>query len=304
MKGLPLENIKHLQLEKGFRNWLDLTGYAATSVYGMPNYIREFLHYLETESKPIETLEPQDINTYFFHLKHRRKQRRTGALSNNYLHKHLQAIKKFSHYLKETGQGNFETDIILPEQKGKTPEILTKEEIKQLYAACGSSPIGLRDRAMLSVFYGCGLRRNEGVSLDIQDFLSDKNLLYVRKGKNYKERYVPLTPETKQDLQEYLDYGRSSQIKDTMFYTERSRSEEAFFLSERGTRITGQSLHLRLKQLLSKAEITKDAGLHTLRHSIATHLLQSGMKLQNIARLLGHKSLESTQLYTHIINEL
>lgn len=303
MKSLNLENIKHLQLEKGFKNWLELTGYAATSVYGMPNYIREFLHYLETESKPLETLEPQDINTYFFHLKHRRKQRRTacpasggGALSNNYLHKHLQAIKKFSHYLKETGQGNFETDIILPEQKGKTPEILTKEEIKQLYAACGSSPIGLRDRAMLSVFYGCGLRRTEGVNLDLADFLSDKNLLYVRKGKNYKERYVPLTPEIKQDLQEYLDYGRSSQIKDAL--------ETALFLSERGTRITGQSLHLRLKQLLSKAEITKDAGLHTLRHSIATHLLQSGMKLQNIARLLGHKSLESTQLYTHIINEL
>ena len=296
MKSLPLEKTRHIQLEKSFKNWLELTGYAATSVYGMPNYIREFLHYLETESKPLETLEPQDINTYFFHLKHRRKQRRTGALSNNYLHKHLQAIKKFSHYLKETNQGNFETDIILPEQKGKTPEILTKAEIKQLYAACGSSPIGLRDRAMLSVFYGCGLRRTEGVSLDIQDFLSDKNLLYVRKGKNYKERYVPLTPEIKQDLQEYLDYGRSSQIKDAM--------EEAFFLSERGTRINGQSLALRLKQLLSKAEITKDAGLHTLRHSIATHLLQSGMKLQNIARLLGHKSLESTQLYTHIINEL
>lgn len=296
MKSLPLEKTRHIQLEKGFKNWLELTGYAASSVYGMPNYIREFLHYLETENKPLETVEPQDINTYFFHLKTRKKQRRTGALSNNYLHKHLQAIKKFSHYLKETGQGNFETDIILPEQKGKTPEILTKEEIKQLYAACGSSPIGLRDRAMLSVFYGCGLRRTEGVSLDIQDFLSDKNLLYVRKGKNYKERYVPLTPEIKQDLQEYLDYGRSSQIKDTL--------ETALFLSERGTRINGQSLALRLKQLLSKAEITKDAGLHTLRHSIATHLLQSGMKLQNIARLLGHKSLESTQLYTHIINEL
>lgn len=296
MKNLPLENIKHIQLEKGFRNWLELTGYAATSVYGMPNNIREFLHYLEINIKPLETLEPQDINTYFFHLKTRKKQRRAGALSNNYLHKHLQAIKKFSHYLKETGQGDFETDIILPEAKSKIPEILTKEEIKQLYAACESSPIGLRDRAMLSVFYGCGLRRTEGVNLDLTDFLPDKNLLYVRKGKNYKERYVPLTPETKQYLQEYLDYGRSSQIKE--------QTETALFLSKRGTRITGQSLHLRLKQLLSKAEITKDAGLHTLRHSIATHLLQSGMKLGNISRFLGHSSLESTQIYTHIINEL
>lgn len=296
MKSLKLTNQQHIRLEQGFKEWLEITGYAATSVYGMPNYIREFLHYLETENKPLETLTPQDISIYFFHLKQRKKQRRTGAISINYLHKHLQAIKKFSHYLRETEQGNFETDIILPEQKRNIKDILTKEEIKQLYAACTSSPIGLRDRAMLNIFYGCGLRRNEGVWLDTTDFLKDKNLLYVRKGKNYKERYVPITEEIKQDLQEYLDYGRSALIKDF--------AEQSFFISERGTRITGQSLMLRLKQLKEKAGITKEAGLHSLRHSIATYLLQSGMRLQNIARFLGHESLESTQIYTHIINEL
>ena len=296
MKSLELKNQQHIRLEQGYKEWLELTGYAATSVYGMPNYIREFLHYLEQESKPLETLTPQDINRYFFHLKQRKKQRRTGAISINYLHKHLQAIKQFSRYLRETEQGDFETDIILPEQKRNLKDILTKEEIRQLYTACEASPIGLRDRAMLSIFYGCGLRRNEGVELDTTDFLTEKNMLYVRKGKNYKERYVPITEEIKQDLQEYLVYGRGSYLKDF--------NNTAFFISERGARITGQSLILRLKRLLSKAEITKEAGLHSLRHSIATHLLQSGMRLQNIARFLGHESLESTQIYTHIVNEL
>lgn len=296
MKSLKLNNQQHIRLEQGYKEWLELTGYAATSVYGMPNYIREFLHYLENENKPLETLSPQDINIYFFHLKHRKKQRRHGAISINYLHKHLQAIKKFSQYLRETEQGDFETDIKLPRQKRNIKDILTKEEIWQLYAACGASPIGLRDRAMLSIFYGCGLRRNEGVNLATTDFLKDKNMLYVRKGKNYKERYVPITSEIKQALQEYLDYGRITLIKNF--------SERAFLISERGTKITGESLMLRLKQLLSKAEITKEVGLHSLRHSIATHLLQSGMSLQNIARFLGHESLESTQIYTHIINEL
>jgi len=262
----------------------------------MPNNIREFLHYLETTNKALETLLPKDVNIYFFHLKQRKKQRRTGVISINYLHKHLQAIKKFSHYLRETEQGHFETDIILPEQSSPHKDILSTEEITQLYAACSSSPIGLRDRAMLSIFYGCGLRRNEGVNLDTTDFIVSSNLLYVRKGKNYKERYVPFTEQVKQDLQAYLDYGRGSYLRDF--------SNTAFFISERGSRINGQSLILRLKQLMIKAEINKDIGLHSLRHSIATHLLQSGMRLQNIARFLGHESLESTQVYTHILNEL
>jgi len=303
MKNLSLNNPEHIRLEQAFKDWLELTGYAATSVYGMPNYTREFLHYLEKENKPLKTLTPRDITTYFFHLEKRKKQRRTGALSTSYLHKHLQAIKQFSRYLRQTDQGHFEVDITLPEPRHSIKDILTKEEIRQLYEACDPSPIGLRDRAMLSVFYGCGLRRSEGVNLDTSDFLKDKNLLYVRKGKNYKERYVPVTGEIKQDLQEYLEYGRSALIKDFAARTERSRSEEAFFISGRGTRITGQSLMLRLKQLLSKAGITKNTGLHGLRHGIATHLLQSGMKLINIARFLGHESLESTQIYTHIINE-
>ena len=302
MKSLLLENQQHIRLEQAFKEWLELTGYAASSVYSMPIHLREFFHYLEQSKRALEELIPQDINNYFFHLKQRklaqqgRKIKQTGVISTNYLHKHLQGIKLFSRYLRETEQGSFETDIILPGQKQHIKDILTKEEIRQLYAACDTSPIGLRDRAMLSIFYGCGLRRNEGVNLDTSDILQNNNLLYVRKGKNYKERYVPITEEIKQDLKEYLYYGRNSQLKD--FTT------DAFFISERGARITGQSLIIRLRQLLSKAEITKEVGLHSLRHSIATHLLQSGMKLQNIARFLGHKSLESTQIYTHIINKL
>ena len=302
MKSLLLENLQHIRLEQAFKEWLELTGYAASSVYSMPIHLREFLHYLEQSKRTLEELIPQDINNYFLHLKQRklaqqgRKIKQTGVMSIKYLHKHLHGIKLFSRYLRETEQGSFETDIILPGQKQHIKDILTKEEIRQLYAACDTSPIGLRDRAMLSIFYGCGLRRNEGVNLDTSDILQNNNLLYVRKGKNYKERYVPITEEIKQDLKEYLYYGRNAQLKD--FTT------DAFFISERGARITGQSLMIRLRQLLSKAEITKEVGLHSLRHSIATHLLQSGMRLQNIARFLGHKSLESTQIYTQIINKL
>lgn len=296
MKSLELKKETHQRLEAAFKEWLSLTGYAESTVYGMPLYIREFLHWLEAEELSIEKLTPDDLYRYFFHLERRGKKVKTGALSVNYLLKHLGAIKRFSHYLRVTEQETFEVDLTLPEHKRKMPQILTRAEINEIYEITESSPLGLRDRAMLAVFYGCGLRQNEGVSLDCSDFLKDQNLLYVRKGKLYKERYVPLTAEVKQDIESYLFYGRNMFLK--------KGYQEALFLSERGERIQGQSLRIRLKKLAGKAEISKEVTLHALRHSIATHLLESGMSLPNIARFLGHDSLESTQIYTHILNEL
>jgi len=296
MKSLVIHKPEHKRLENAFKEWLELMGYAETSVYGMQHLIREFLHWMEQENKSLESLIRTDINTYFFHLSKRKKLRRQGAISIGYLHKHLQAVKRFSEYLLKTEQESFEVDIILAEPKRKPTIILSKKEIRSLYTICNDAPLGLRDRAMLGIYYGCGLRRNEGVNLDVSDYLKERSLLYVRKGKNYKERYVPLTKSVKQEIENYLYYGRSFQIKDPL--------EGAFFLSKAGNRIHGQTLQLRLKVLLEKAEIGKESSLHTLRHSIATHLLQSGMKLNYIANFLGHKSLESTQIYTHIINEL
>ena len=152
----------------------------------------------------------------------------------------------------------------------------------------------MRDRALLAVYYGCGLRKSEGRQLDQSDILWERNLIYVRKGKNYKERYVPMTEKVREDLQDYQYSSRPAF----------PRSEQpAFFLSQKGGRLSGCILYQRIKHLLQTAEIDKPAGLHTLRHSIATHLLQSGMKLEQISRFLGHSSLESTQVYTHIVHE-
>lgn len=296
MKQLPLKHTNHIRLEKSLKRWLEVTGYAPTSIYNIPNSVREFFHYLEYNKLALDQLEARDINNYFFYLRQREKQHRGGALSTSYLHKHLQAIKLLSRYLRETGQPSFEVDASLPQQKSKIPEILTREEIKCLYEACDCSPMGLRDRAMLSVFYGCGLRRSEGVSLDTTDVLDHKNLLHVRKAKNNRERYVPLTRETRQDIQNYLDYGREAMIKET--------TGKAFFINKYGCRLQGQSLMIRYKQLIKKTGITKHTGLHTLRHSIATHLLENGMKLTNICHFLGHQSLESTQIYTHLSAEV
>jgi len=295
MQSLQLHNEKHKRIEKAFGQWLKVMGYAAHSIYNLPLYVREFFHFLEHQGKDLEKLVSVDIESYFFHLSTRSCKKKTGTMSINNLYKHRQALKLLSYYLKETGQVFLEIDILLPKQKRKQNEILTPQEITALYGECKTTPLGIRDRVMLAVFYGCGLRRSEGVGLDVSDLLFAQNLIYIRKGKHYKERYVPMTKEVRNEIENYLNYARPILLKDP--------NQPSFFVSERGTRPQGQSLYIRLKELVKIAQIDKNIRLHDLRHSIATHLLQSGMKLTHIAEFLGHASMESTQIYTHLMNE-
>jgi integrase/recombinase XerD len=156
-----------------------------------------------------------------------------------------------------------------------------------------------RDRAMLELYYSCGLRRNEGVHITINDINFDSRLLYVLKGKKYKERFVPFNKTNAGYLQEYVYDHRPVLTRD--------KREGALFTSVTGKPMISGTLNSRLKllQLLSDdlGLQQKTIGLHTLRHSIATHLLQAGMSLEKIARFLGHSSLDSTQIYTHLANQ-
>lgn len=314
MKKLNLKIDSYNYILKSFAEWLDILGYAEHTVYSMPNYIKEFLYYLEKKNiTTIKNITNNHIKEHYRELKKRSNQRRGGALSNGSLNKHLQALQKFSDYLRQSGK------LILPKLHIQTEEnnheikyVLTQEEIQQLYKACELYPaqtirkphwlyeaLSLRDKAMLTIMYGCGLRRTEALSLDITDIQADKKYIYVRKGKNYKERIVPINNKGLDYLQNYLYESRPR-----FLFNEK---QEAFFISERGTRMGGQAMLLRLKLLIQRVDNielqSKDIGLHTLRHSIATHLLQNGMSLESIAKFLGHSSLESTQIYTHLIEK-
>jgi len=296
MKKLTLQNPIYRKLEAGFREWLALLGYAESTVYNLPRQTREFLHYLEQEGMTdITSIHTHHVHSFFLQLKKRKNRRRKGRLSSAHLNKYLQALRLLSKYTRQTNQGHF--TVSLPNVKGikPVPAVLTTDEVQKLFAACGPTHYGLRDKAMLSVLYGCGLRRSETVNLETEDVLVTSGLLYVRAGKNYTERYVPMNESIIQHLQNYLKHGRPMLVK---------RSNPALLLNYRGYRLGGQSLIHRLQYLKNKAGIRKTIGLHTLRHSIATHLLASGMALENIARFLGHKSLESTQIYTHLACEV
>jgi integrase/recombinase XerD len=312
MKQLQLSNVSFRYLEQSFKEWLDIMGYAPTSVYYMPLHVRELLYYLEGKGmKNIKELDGKHIQQYYSKLKERSNQRREGGLSNNHLNKHVQALRKFTDYLRQVGRLEIPALSLKNEEADpKSIAVLTEEEIQLLFKTTHKKPerkasclndeqllaLQARDRAMLAIYYGCGLRRNEGVCLNVGDINFDRALVHVRKGKNYKERFVPISKSSLKYLQDYI-YDHRPELTHGM-------KTEALFLGYYGKRVTGQSLLLRLKYLQHQTEdldlTEKEIGLHTLRHSIATHLLQAGMKLEYIARFLGHGSLESTQIYTHL----
>ena len=288
--------IEFRRLQRAFAEWLRLLNFEPSTLKYGPTKLQEFLYWLESQYiTEIASITRPTITKYFDYLLQRQNQHKGGRLSKNYLRSHLTNLRRFARYLRESGNESFDVSMQITGKLQNIKEIFTKAEITALYEATGSDILGLRDRAILAVYYGCGLRRSEGLNLDVKDVLLDRNLLYVRKGKNYKERYVPMTAGVREDLKNYIESARPILLK---------RSTHALFLTQYGTRMIGQTMIDRLHQLKEKAGINKDAGLHSLRHSIATHLLQSGMELEKIKQFLGHSSLESTQIYTHIVHEI
>ena len=296
--------------KNSFTQWLNALGYADSTLYSMPHQLEEFFNWLTQNGiTALNFITTQHTENFIRYNSTRANRRRGGGLSAGHINKYIDTINKFNVYLKNTGEQIIPINVQrLEEQAIKPRLILTPEEIKQLYAATDESPFGIRDRAMLSVYYGCGLRKTEGVELDLSDVLSERQILYIRKTKNSYERYVPITTTCLKHIEQYIYNSRPLFLADQSPLSTRrgvgGEAETALFISERGTRISKQIFYLRLKVLCKTAGIDKEIGVHNLRHSIATHLMQQGMELENIGLFLGHRCLDSTQLYTHLINEI
>lgn len=293
-----LKNPEFTYLIRSFEKWLNTLEYATSTVNISVSYLRDFFIFLEEfKVKNINAIDKLVIEVYYEYLQTRKNKRQTGSLSQNYIISNINALKRFVKYLQVTGKQSFEVDLKISTNKEYQKIILTPEEIKALYNACDNSTLGIRDRAMLSVYYGCGLRREEGMYLNVDDINLKERLIYVQKGKGNRERYVPMSEAVREDLENYIYVAREKIL------SFKNIKNPALFLSYRVKRMHGNSLIERLHKLTNKAGINKETGFHTLRHSIATHLLQSGMLLENVSKFLGHISLESTQIYTHLAYE-
>ena len=249
----------------------------------LPNCLQEFLIFT---SKSTREITPKDIKNYYQYLQTRPNKRRPGGLSESMINHHIFSLKLFFSYQMEIGflSQNPISGLSFKRPESKPREFLTLVEIKQVYAVTKTE----KERAILALFYGCGLRRNEGEKLDLKDVSFKKQILYVRSGKGGKRRAVPMSHRVRKDLFSYLQNGRGSSM------------EPALILNRNGQRMRGESFNRTLKELIERTDIQKVITLHSLRHSIATHLLESGLSIEKVRDFLGHKHLESTQIYTRI----
>jgi integrase/recombinase XerD len=319
MKSLLIKSTHYNYLLKSYKEYLQVTGYALKTVKAWPIHVQEFLHYIESKNiVHITSIETNHINDFIQHIKQRKNKSRAGALSSSSINSIINATNAFAKFINASGK--YMLDLTMHRETTNTAEktILTVQEIKQLYEATflpyewDNIAMGQRDRAIIALYYGCGLRRGEGVNLNITDINLQERLLFVRKAKGNKQRLVPIASKHLQDISDYIKEGREwfLQYHHSEWQNKRNgvplpkkedETGNALIINQFGERFLQPEW--RLKYLHKKAALEKNITLHGLRHSIATHLLQSGMSIEDIAKFLGHSSLVSTQIYTHIINE-
>lgn len=280
-----------------FTKWLQRLGYAMTTITGYERQLQAFFEWLiQNHIHELSEVNTTTLEAYNKFLHQRKNRQKAGGLSSCYIQSHINVIRLLSKYLELTGEQKIFTGNLVVEQGATTERnVLTQSEIKQLYNATDETPNGLRDKAILSLYYGCGLRYSEGIRVEKKHIDYNKQLLYVVPSKNYRSRFIPINERIIKDLQDYEVYGKP--------YFEKPYSRY-FLLNLKGNQPSSDLLGKRLKCLLNKSGITKYICLHGLRHSIATHLLQQGMPLEQISKFLGHRSLDSTQIYTRILEEL
>jgi site-specific recombinase XerD len=273
---------------QAFRTHLVRLGYSEGMTRMLPACVAEFTAWAGQSPQQIAAT---DIQDYYHYLQQRPNKRRGGGLSEMMIHHQLYSLRVWFDYLEQTGlvAAHPMSGLSFPQPHHQKREILGEGEIQLLFNSARS----LRVKAVLHLCYSCGLRRWEAVQLDVRDIHFRNQLLYVRRGKGGVRRVIPFTARTGQDLWHYYQYERAEEER-------AGRPMEAFLLNSRGGRLQGNAMNRMVSELVAKAGIDKAISLHSLRHSIATHLLAGGMTLERVRDFLGHKHLETTQLYTRV----
>lgn len=205
----------------------------------------------------------------------------------------ISGIKSFYRFLHlEAGvEGDAAARLHTPAIAKRLPKVLSVEEIDAMEAAIEPGPTALRNRAIIEMMYGCGLRVSELVGLEFSR-LDVKARVALITGKGGKERLVPMSEPAVDALRDYMDERATVPVK--------AGEENIVFLNVRGRRLTRQMIFIMLRDLAGRAGIEKVISPHTLRHSFATHLLEGGANLRAIQQMLGHESIATTELYLHL----
>ncbi|MEC3877453.1 site-specific tyrosine recombinase/integron integrase [Chryseobacterium salviniae] len=259
-------------------------------------YIRDIKKLKEYAEEDLENVGPdiiqyENLQEYIFNLSKKKFSERSQA-------RWISSIKAFFKYLveDECRKDNPATLLEGPKLGLYLPDTLTLPDINKIIGAIElDSDLGKRNQCIIEVLYGCGLRVSELIELKISNINFQENYIKVL-GKGKKIRFVPLADYTATLLLNYISEVRSK-IRISKRY------EDTLFLNSRGTSMSRVIVFLIIKELTDKAGVSKKISPHTFRHSFATHLLQNGADLRYIQEMLGHSSITSTEIYTHLKTE-
>jgi len=219
------------------------------------------------------------------HIANRHKQ----GISSKSLQRELSAIRSFYDYLlkKKQFENNPARHVKAPKQERKLPKVLDVDQITGLLESAPDSFLEIRDLAMFELFYSSGLRLSELAALNIEDIDLSAKTLQVLKGKGGKQRNLPVGSKAVLALNKWLNYRTTS-------------TDSAIFTSNKGKRLSQRSIQLRLQRWGKKNGLPEQIHPHMLRHSFASHLLESSQDIRAVQELLGHSNISTTQIYTHL----
>lgn len=277
-----------MEILQNYLRYLEAEG--RLSPFTLRNYatdLKDFFQFLKSKGIIWNRINKETIRDYLAWLSYRGLVRASIA-------RKLSALRSFYRFLLREGFISYNPLSMLstPKMERCLPSFLNIEEITSLLQAPDTStPLGMRDKAILELLYASGLRISEIVSLDLQQINLQNREVRVW-GKGGKERIALMGKPAAQSLQEYILKGRPALLG--------SKRSDALFLNRYGKRISQRMVQKMIKRYAKKAGLQKNVHPHLLRHSFATHLLNAGADLRVVQELLGHTSLASTQVYTHI----
>ncbi len=280
--------------KKGFKAWLRLEkSLADHSVAAYLHDLDLLIQYLDISGKAPspDNISPEQLQTFLRWIAELGMSQRSQA-------RILSGLRSFYTYCLVEQITKTDPTALLeaPKLQRKLPDTLSYEEIEAIISAIDlSKPEGERNKAILETMYSCGLRVSEIVSLQISCLYLDSGFIRVI-GKGNKERLVPIGEKAIRQLEIYLKLVRSHQII-------KPGAEDIVFLNRRGQPLTRVMIFLVIKELAKKAGIQKSISPHTFRHSFATHLVEGGADLRAVQEMLGHESITTTEIYTHLDRE-
>lgn len=260
---------------------------SANSVEAYMRDLRQFAHFiLRMWDVPPRKVEAAMVERYMAWLYDRGREKSSQARA-------LSSVRSFFNFLMINDQIDASPAEFVQSPKfgRQLPDVLSTDEIDRIIATVDTSTVkGLRDQAMLEVLYSCGLRVSELTSLRIQDLFFGEGYIRVI-GKGDKQRIVPISAVARERIHRYLDKRPGARS-----------NEDILFLNNRGGKLTRVMVFTILKEAVQRAGIHKHISPHTFRHSFATHLLEGGASIRQVQEMLGHESILTTEIYTHLDN--